>query len=210
MVRRVLNGFLHLFLWLPLLAAAQQTGTYTVDSATSNIHWRIYSAGALSGVGHNHVISAGSISGTVEVKAPPGASGFSLVIPVSSLVVDDPDLRRRYGEAFAGRPSAKDITGTRENMLGPKLLKAAKYPKIRLRGGSPKAGRIRVTASIAGRRMPLTLPCKVSISGDLLVARGSFSLSHRQLGLTPLSAALGVLKVADRIDFNYVIRARRR
>ena len=41
------------------VADPQQFETYQVDAGASDIHWRVYKAGALSRLGHNHVISVG-------------------------------------------------------------------------------------------------------------------------------------------------------
>jgi hypothetical protein len=40
-----------------------------------------------------------------------------------------------------------------------------------------------------------------------LEAAGEAELSHKQLGLTPFSALLGSLRVAERMKFKYRIRA---
>jgi polyisoprenoid-binding protein YceI len=191
-------------------AQAQHSGTYEIDPARSELHWRVYSAGALSGLGHNHVIAARGISGRVQLAEPMQDSQFSLQIPLSSLVVDDPPLRSRYGKDFSSQPSAEDIAGTRENMLGAKLLNAASFPLLRIHGkGSAADGQMHVTLEIHGRNLPLTIPVKIQVSDKGITARGNFSLTHAQLGLRPFSAALGALKVAEKMDFTFNIRARR-
>lgn len=199
------------------LPAAGQTGTvYQIDSSASDIHWRVYRSGSLAVRGHNHVISASRISGSVELAKPPQKSQFTLEIPVAALVIDDPALRRRYAEDFSKPISTDAIIATRSNMLGPKLLDAASHPRIHLQGAAIVRGdkgnenvAIPCTLKLAGKTIQLRLPARISVTNGLLRASGSFTLSHRQLGLEPFSAALGALQVADNIDFNFVIVARR-
>ncbi len=209
----------HLFYLLLILcsaAASAETGRYTVDPAASDIHWRVYRAGLLAGLGHNHVISTGGFSGSVQLADAPQASLFELVIPVTALVVDDPAMRRRYGGDFSDQPSTQAIAGTRANMLGGSLLNAGSYPRIRLSGSAVVAAGKReqdllldAEMELVGQSIPIRLPARVTLNGDELLASGQFTLSHRQLGLTPFSAAMGALKVAQKIDFTYDIHARR-
>ncbi|SDJ53473.1 YceI family protein [Microbulbifer yueqingensis] len=196
-------------------AAATAADNYTVEASRSDIHWRIYRAGPLAQKGHSHVISARGFSGSVQVNSG-SPSAFQLVIPVAALEVDNPALRRRYGAEFATDLSAEDRAATRANMLGPRLLDGARHPHIRIAGSTtvnpPTDSReilLPVTLSIAGREVRLRIPATISITEREVRATGRISLSHQQLGLRPFSAAMGALRVADRIDFSFDIRATR-
>jgi len=196
--------------------AVAESGRYAIDPAASDIHWRVYKAGALSALGHNHVISADRVDGDVQLADAPQASRFELQIPVSALVVDSPALRQRYAGDFSAQPSAQAVADTRANMLGESLLKAGQYPHIRLSGtavvgagGTAQDLLLDATVELAGRSIKLRLPARVTIEGRELRASGNCTLSHQQLGLKPFSAALGALRVAQNIDFTYDILARR-
>ena len=97
-------------------AAAQAPGTYVIDSAASEVYWRIYKAGAFARFGHNHVIAIAEPSGSVDVAPVLADSVLELSFDVGTLVIDDPQLRARYGEDFESVPSDEDIAGTRTNM----------------------------------------------------------------------------------------------
>lgn len=211
-----LRLFLLVYLLLFCAATTAQTGRYTIDSAASDIHWRVYRAGLLSGLGHNHVISTGSFTGSVRLANAPQASRFELLIPVSALVVDAPAQRRRYSGDFSAQPSAQTIADTRANMLGGSQLNASSYPHIRLSGsavvaaGKPEQDLLlAATLELVGRSIKLRLPARVRIDEGELRASGHFTLSHQQLGLTPFRAVMGALRVAEKIDFTFDIRARR-
>jgi polyisoprenoid-binding protein YceI len=183
-------------------------------SAASDIHWRVYRSGPMAHLGHNHVIRATNIRGSVTLRDASQFSDFTLEIPLQHLEVDPPALRRRYGREFSSQLSSKDIAGTRANMLGERQLQASRYPTIRLTGkaklNDTAAQKVLITAElhIRGRAIPLRLPATVTVGSNSVRASGSFSLSHAQLGLEPFSVALGALRVGERIDFSFDIRTK--
>ncbi|HEY8521696.1 MAG TPA: YceI family protein [Gammaproteobacteria bacterium] len=193
--------------WLACGVAAGQE-VYRVDGEASDVHWRIYSAGTFARLGHNHVISAGELSGTATVTD--GRASFEIEIPVEALVVDDPELRARYGEAFSSKPSEDDIAGTRRNMLGERVLDAEQHPLIRIVGSGPVepgATTLDVTFEIRGQTTRHAVPATVTVDDDAIVAEGEFQLTHEQLGLAPFKVMMGALQVAEQIDFAYRLRA---
>lgn len=183
-------------------------------SAASDIHWRVYRSGPMAHLGHNHVIRATNIRGSVTLRDAAQFSEFTLEIPLQRLEVDPPALRRRYGGEFSSQLSSEDIAGTRANMLGERQLQASRYPTIRLTGkarlNDSAAQKVLIAAELhlRGRAIPLRLPATVTVDSNSVRASGSFSLSHTQLGLEPFSVALGALRVGERIDFSFDIRTR--
>lgn len=194
-------------------AAATDAGdgvVYTVDPASSEVYWKISKAGMMARFGHNHVISAEEFSGTVTVDPDdPAASRFELEIPVAELVIDDPELRARFGEDFESVPSEEDKTGTRRNMLSEDLLDGEQYPYVRVRGRGPEpsATTLPVEIEIVGQTFDFDLPGEVVVGDGHVEASGDFALEHEDLGLTPFSALGGALQVGPTIEFSYRIRA---
>jgi len=194
---------------------AQEAGrTYTVDPAQSDLHWLVYKAGALSRLGHNHTIAVGDLTGTVRANpANVAASSFALEFAVANLVVDDPALRSTLGADFESVPSAKDIEGTRGNMLGERVLDGEKHPKIRVVGTGPimkdGASALTVKVELLGRTVDLTVPTNVTIDDQQLQATGEFELNHADLGMKPFSVMAGALQVGEKLSFSYRITARR-
>jgi len=190
------------------------TQTYNIVGGQSDIHVRVYKAGALGALRHNHVVSIGGLSGKVHLGASPAQSRFAFNVAVKKLIVDNAALRRRSGKQFSSKPSASDVAGTRKNMLSSKLLNGARFPTIKIKGkGGPKAGKksgtLKVSVKILGRTKDINLPISLSIKGNTLTASGSKRISHGQLGLRPFSALFGALKVADRLDLKYRVVAKR-
>lgn len=193
-------------------AAAVAGERYVVDPAASEVYWKIGKAGLMARFGHNHVISAETFSGAVTLDPQNlSASRFELEFPVGEFVIDDPELRARFGEAFASVPSEEDKAGTRRNMLSEALLNGDAYPHVRVRGSGPEAagvpGTLPVEIEIVGRTVRLELPGEVTIGDGFVEASGEFALDHADLGLTPFSALGGALQVAPTIEFSYRIRA---
>lgn len=184
---------------------------FDIDAGGTDVHWRVYKAGAFARFGHNHVIAARELEGSVRLAASPGDSEWELTIPYAGLVVDDPALRSLYGEDFSSEPSADDIASTRTNMLTDKVLNGEQYSQIVIRGagleGSLENARLPVVVELLGRSIALTLPARIEIDDHSLTASGEFSLEHADLGMEPFSVMLGALQVGSTLDFTYRIHA---
>lgn len=175
---------------------------------------RVYRDGPMQKFGHNHLITSQQIAGEIALREPLASSRFSLHLPLDSLVVDDDAARARAGEAFAAPVPESDREATRRNLLGERLLDAARQGEVRLAADSITGGsgryQARVRVSLAGREHVLAVPFALTRDGARLVARASFRLTHADLGLEPFAVALGALKVRDDFDVELAIEARRR
>lgn len=184
---------------------------YRVDAEGSDIRLLVHRAGALSRLGHSHVISVGQIAGTVYVHPDLERSSFELEIPVRGLVVDDPRARREEGDEFSTEPSERDMAGTRDNMLGERVLNAEQYPFVRLTGTGPTGDGpefvLELSIELLGRVVELSVPTTLRLDADSLEATGTFRLSHGDLGMRPFSAMVGALRVADEMELKYRVRA---
>ena len=186
---------------------------YQIDAEDSDIRLMIHRAGALSWLGHSHVVSVGQLNGTIYVHPNLERSRFELVIPVQGLIVDDPLLRRQEGDEFSTRLSESDIAGTRSNMLGKRVLDAQRYPIVRLTGTGPIGDgpefMLGFSMEVLGNVVEMRIPLNLRLDGNRLEATGAFQLSHSNLGMRPFSRMLGALRVADELNFKYRIRALR-
>jgi polyisoprenoid-binding protein YceI len=198
----------------PVVAApGAATGPrYTIDPARSEIRILVYRSGPLARFGHNHVLLAHSVTGSVRLPAPGVYAGaeFELSFPVESLLVDDSEARRAEGAEFDGIPSANDIAGTRGNLLGPKVLDAAEYPRITVSGttvAAPGGLGAHATATVKGVASDLDAVLEYHEAGGTLTVRGGTGTTHARLGLTPFGAALGALTVREDIELRFTLIA---
>lgn len=184
---------------------------FVIDASRSEVYWRIYRAGAAARFGHNHVISIGEMQGSVTLGSDPAAAEWELSFPVLELIVDDPEIRARYGEDFESVPSEEDKSGTRDNMLTDRVLNGAMYPEIRLHGsgasGPLTSASLAVTIEMLGRSIEQSFPASITIDGETLTVVGEKSLTHAELGLEPFTAFGGLMAVGDNIDLTYRIEA---
>ncbi|MGH8167442.1 MAG: YceI family protein, partial [Woeseiaceae bacterium] len=158
-------------------------------------------------------ISTSALSGSVVAGEAVTNRSIDIRIPVDSLLVDEPAIRAEEGQAFSAEMSEKDIEGTRENMLGRKLLQADEFDEIRvfsdrISGDLPELT-IEAEITIRGSMHVVELPVIVETHADRLVASGRSEISHAELGLSPFSAGFGTLRVGEEMVFKYRITARK-
>ena len=191
--------------------AQTQERHFSFDPGASEIHWRVYKAGAFARFGHNHVISVAEPRGAVVVADAVADSRVEIDIPVLELNVDDPALRARYGEDFASVPSADDIAGTRTNMLTEGVLNGDRFTHLTIVGtglsGVGADQTIDLAIGLLGRMVNVTVPIDLEIGPDAVTASGEFRLTHEQLGMEPFSVMMGALQVGNEIDFTFNVRA---
>ena len=101
----------------PTVQAPQSTPHYRIDAAASILHILVYRGGTLARLGHNHVISSRSISGNIWRGSSHEDSGFSITVPVNTLIVDDNDARSAEGDDFPLNVTEDARQGTKVNML---------------------------------------------------------------------------------------------
>jgi polyisoprenoid-binding protein YceI len=185
---------------------------YTIDAGASDVHWLVYKAGAFARLGHNHVIAARALTGSVTVDDRNlSRSSFELVIPVAELTIDEPALRAGLGADFASVPTADDVAGTRRNMLSERVLAGDTFSTIRITGRGPEgaanAQTLKLTVELLGRTVDLTVPTKVEVTADGIVATGQFELNHADLGMQPFTVMMGALQVGEKLSFSYRVVA---
>jgi len=179
----------------------------------SRLAVRVYRDGPMQKLGHNHLITSQSLAGEIRMREPLSGSSFSLRLPLDSLVVDDADARAAAGGDFAAPVPEKDREATRHNMLGERVLDAARQGEVRLTAesisGGPANFEAQVRVSLAGAEHVLAVPFTVAIADGRLVAHAGLHLKHADLGLEPFTVALGALRVRDDFEVDLTVEARR-
>lgn len=184
---------------------------FRIDPGKSVLRILVYRGGPLAEFGHNHVIEAGGLEGDVYLMPDLRASGFRFRIPVAGLVVDPDAARQEEGKDFATQPSPQAIAGTRENMLGAKVLDAANYPEIVVRSlgmtGPAWAPDMTVRITLHGVSRDMTVPVAMNRDGNSLVVTGTADLLQTDFGMTPFSVMGGGLRVEDKVRVRFHIVA---
>ncbi len=186
---------------------------YRVNEQESELRVLVYRAGALAGLGHNHVMINHAVRGSVTLDAAPA---FSLNLPVAAFVVDDAQARLEEGADFAAAVPDGAKAGTLRNMRSSAVLDADEFPVITLdsvavsaAAAGPGTGTMTaaVAISIAGRESRIDVPFLVRIEAGRLSATGTVELRQSALGLTPYSLLLGALQVQDSMTVKFKIVA---
>jgi hypothetical protein len=192
------------------------TVTYDIDDSASEVLLYVYKEGLMASLGHNHVIALHGLQGEAQWHADAARRRFVLQFPAAAMSVDDPPRRVEAGEDFASVLDEAARSGTRDHMLGDKLLQVLRFPTIELRSEQSSAAaataeesvaNFRVLARVRNRESHFDVPMKLKREGATLTASGNLSLLQTALGLAPYGTALGTLRVRDQIDVKFRIVA---
>lgn len=174
---------------------------YEIDPS-SRFDVKLGKAGLLGSFGHEHVIRAGTVSGTIAWDPGRAASSrVEVVVPVDDLHVV------RQG---ADRDDWADV----EKAMRTEVVHPARFPEItfrsrivtRIRGGVHVVGDL----TMEGRSRPVAVDVELEEAGDTLTARGAFAVRQTDFGIEPYSAAAGTIRVADEVEFDFEARGIRR
>ena len=184
---------------------------FAIDAARSDLHIYAFRGGRAAFAGHDHVLSSHEFSGFVYLPPKSTATAqFDVDLPLDRLVVDDPALRQQTGGAFGTVLGADDIAGTRQHMLGPDNLDAARFPQLHVHSTAVIGDLPRLIAGIDitlhGQTRSLLVPIEVHVDGDTLRTSGSFAVRQTDFGIKPYSVFGGLLSVQDElsVEFNLV------
>ena len=179
-----------------------------LDTAASRIDIRVYRAGRLASLGHNHAIEVTGLEGRLW-RLGDGGGLADLRIRPDRLRVDDAAARARAGPAFEQMPDARAIAGTRRNMLGEQVLDAANWPEIRVLARVPTLAvgstNAEVYFSLRGNGRLMTVPVRIEQDTRRLRVSGNVSLQQSAFGITPFSVFGGALAVRDTVELEFVI-----
>jgi polyisoprenoid-binding protein YceI len=68
---------------------------------------------------------------------------------------------------------------------------------------------LKVSMTLHGATFDYVVPVELQVEPDKLVIRGDMTMQHEDFGLTPFSAAGGLLRVADQLELQFMLVARR-
>lgn len=186
---------------------------YRVVQEETLVYARVFRAGSLAALGHNHVVVFDDVGGDIFVADEIGDSLFDLSVSLAEVTVDPPELRSRQGRDFQSDISQDARERTRRNMLGEKMLDAERHPYVTLsssavEGPLPRLG-VTLDLTIGEVTRQVTVPVEIEHEGDRLAASGRFDLLQSDFGIEPFSALGGALKVEDRVEVVFSITARK-
>ena len=185
---------------------------FRIAPAKSMLHILVYRAGSMAQLGHNHVMSAGNLSGYIWMHdSLLQRSGFDIRLPVNDLIVDDPDARSAEGPDFPLNVTDEGRAGTKVNMLKPDVLDGEHYPQVRLRSvnisGNSSTPEVTVAITIKDQTRQQTVPVRITVDQQSLRVAGEFTIRQTDFGITHHSAMLGALLVQDLLTIKFDLEA---
>jgi polyisoprenoid-binding protein YceI len=165
-----------------------------IDTAKSVMTVRVYKAGLLSALGHDHEIAGAIAGGAVDITA----RQVELHAHTRALLVRDPGV------------SDKDRTDIQSTMLGPEVLDAERYPEIAFRstGAEPAgAGSWKVHGNLTLHGQTRTVAIEVHEEGGHYVGTSNFK--QTEFGIKPVKVAGGAIRVKDEIRIEFDIQLAR-
>lgn len=184
---------------------------YRVVQKGTQVYARVFRAGRLAKLGHNHVVEFHGVTGDIYLADDIDASLFDLAVASADATVDDPELRQSQGADFLSKVSDDARAGTRGNMLGEEVLDAAKFPYVTMSStkieGSREHPRVTLNLTLKGVTRQVTTLVSMQLDGDRLVAQGQFDILQSDFGIEPYSVLGGALKVEDQVDVVFTVAA---
>lgn len=195
----------------PSWSAQTAPQTFHINAEASELHLLVYRGGTLARLGHNHIISSRSVSGSLWRGQSLQLSGFAITIPVNTLIVDDNEARAKEGDDFPLNVTEDAKQGTKTNMLRDTLLDGAHYPEITIRcislQGEVDAPLAVAALRIKDRTRQVSVPVTVSTVDGRLHVKGTFDIKQTDFGITPLNVAMGALLVLDTVKIKFELVA---
>jgi len=191
-------------------AARQGADVYRIASSESHVLVRVGRAGRMKNLGHDHVIASENVEGLVMLHDDPAKSRADLLIPLPLLIVDKSEYREQMG--LEGEMTESAIDGTTSNMQD-KVLESGIYSWVQISARFASAQSdpaiLDVSVTLHGATFEYRVPVDLQIKPDRLVIKGNMTMQHADFGLTPFSAAGGLIKVAEQLQLHFMLVAHR-
>ncbi len=180
---------------------------YRIEPGLSRVVIRVHRAGPLAAFGHEHVVASRDLHGYALLARSPGADRADLYLPLTSLEVDAPALRKSAGLGAALSPT--DVLATRDHMLHP-VLEADRYPyaEAHIAGLAAKRGhreRLRITFTLHGRRRSYDVPVQMDWNNRRLHVSGRITILQTSFAIRPYAVLGGALRVADELQLAFEV-----
>jgi hypothetical protein len=173
-----------------------------IDTNRSLVTIIVRRDGALSHLGHDHVVASHNVTGYVNITT----GHADLYVPLDRLTVDEPELRKAAG--FTTQPSKEAIQGTVQNMQG-KVLETDRFPfaLIGVQRSADDSQQLNVTISLHHAVQSFYIPAHIINTTDGTTITGEMTFKQSDFGITPFSILGGAIKVKDTLDFHFKIFA---
>jgi len=197
--------------------SAEEGRVFEMDSEASEARLFLWRGGLLAEKGHNHVMRVKKMESAFFLPKDMLAeeARLDIVFQAMDIEVDPMPLREEIGGSFAGTGMTPEgAQGTRDNMLGEKVLDAGRFSTIGFRtrrvvGELPKLV-LDTVITLHGLEHQTLIPATAQVQEDRLTLEGAFVIEQTNFGIEPFSALGGALYIKNpiMIEFDLVFRTR--
>jgi len=169
---------------------------------------RVYVLVGKTGLGHDHGIEGRLSRGELRMGA--GKQAGRLEFDLRTFQADTPAARRYVG--LAGQTDRKTADKVTANMVGPDVLDVGRFPtavfdvhsvvEIPQRGNQPRQYQVTGDFTLHGVKRQVQFPAQVEVVEQFLHVRGAFAIRQTDYQITPYTAALGAVGVADALTIH--------
>jgi polyisoprenoid-binding protein YceI len=190
-----------------ITSASMTTRRYVLDSSQSKFIARAFSGGLLWFKGHDHLIAVREFTGEAQIT-PDSITPASLQITAKA----------------ASMVETRDVFTTPQKQIINKELREIvllpdQYPDIVFKsthisgtavGSNQYELKIVGDLTLHGVTRQITIPAKVMLMGNDLRAQGEFSINRSDFKVKATSAVHGLVRVRDRVKFEFDIAGHQR
>ncbi len=170
-------------------------GNHNIGPQDGKLVVKVYKEGVAAKMGHDLTFEAGSWSGNVTVDPDdPSSSSVQVTVDPSSLEITN-------ASGGAKPLSDKDKGDIAKNMSKTLGRSDITFESTGVSGNPPSVS-VKGNLTVSGNTRPTTLDVSVDDSGH---ASGKTTFSHRDFGIKPYAAPLGVLKVKDGVEIEFSV-----
>ena len=181
-----------------LVAAGASAATFDLDPGQGALYVLVRRERdtVASALAHDHVVAATNWTGRVALDT--GSCSAAVVVPVRSLLVDEPSWRARAGLSPITSRQARKV---RASMLDDDQLHVSAFSEITFAADGCSAAGTTLTVvgrlTIRGVTRDVAVPLRVATADGRLGATGTFTMRATDFGFEPYSAFLGSVKNKD-------------
>ncbi len=190
-------------------SAAAETNAvsrYHLDATASKFMAHASRSGLLWFKGHGHHIAVRDFSGEAALD-PESLVNSSLTIVAKSASMEE------TSDVFTAAQKQIINKELRDIVLLPDQYPEITFRSTQVTGSSTAPGQydLKITGNLTllGVTRPVTIPTRVTVSGNQMRAQGEFSISRDDFKVKATSAFHGMVRVADKVTFEFDIVGRR-
>ena len=188
------------------VSKANVEARYRIDAARSKFMVRAFSGGLLWFKGHDHFIAVREFSG--EVVLTPHTitpASLNMVVQTSSLV-ETRDVFTEQQKQIINRELREIVL---ETEAYPTIIFKSTQVRGKLRPDGAFDAKVRGDLTMHGVTKQIEIPARVTSSGNDLRASGEFHVDRGDFKIKATSAFHGMVRVRDKLEFTFDIRALR-